>query len=108
MFGMELLAQLDIGATNNFFRTFFSLPDFYWRGFLASSLSSGHLLAFAFLTMIKAPPGIQFKLMKHLITDPAGMYLLRTYAGRYLLRTCMCRWGVSCLRSAFQAGCMVV
>ena len=64
---MELLTQLDIGATNNFFRTFFSLPDFYWRGFLASSLSSGHLLAFAFLTMIKAPPGIQFKLMKHLI-----------------------------------------
>lgn len=78
---MELLTQLDIGATNNFFRTFFSLPDFYWRGFLASSLSSGHLLAFAFLTMIKAPPGIQFKLMKHLITDPAGMYMLRTYAG---------------------------
>ncbi len=81
VFGMELLTQLDIGATNNFFRTFFSLPDFYWRGFLASSLSSGHLLAFAFLTMIKAPPGIQFKLMKHLITDPAGMYMLRTYAG---------------------------
>ena len=36
VFGMELLARLDLGATNDFFRTFFRLPTFYWRGFLAS------------------------------------------------------------------------
>jgi lycopene epsilon-cyclase len=81
---MELLTQLDLAATNDFFKTFFNLPDFYWRGFLASSLSSGQLIVFAMLTMIKAPPSIQIKLMQHMITDPAGRYLLQTYAGRSL------------------------
>ena len=36
MFGMELLAKLDLRHTNLFFATFFRLPDFYWRGFLSS------------------------------------------------------------------------
>ena len=36
VFGMELLAKLDLGHTNAFFATFFRLPDFYWRGFLSS------------------------------------------------------------------------
>ncbi len=31
MFGMELLAQLDLTATHSFFRTFFSLPPYYWK-----------------------------------------------------------------------------
>ena len=84
VFGMELLAQLDIKATNNFFSTFFRLPDSYWRGFLASSLSSGQLIVFAMWMMVRAPPSIQFKLMQHMLTDPAGMYMLRTYAGNRL------------------------
>ena len=40
MFGMELLTRLDLASTNEFFSTFFRLPDTYWRGFLASRLSS--------------------------------------------------------------------
>ena len=38
---MELLCQLDTAATADFFTTFFRLPASFWRGFLASKLSSG-------------------------------------------------------------------
>jgi hypothetical protein len=55
VFGMELLAALDLGMTNQFFNTFFSLPSLYWRGFLGSNLSSAQLVAFAMLTFAIAP-----------------------------------------------------
>ena len=38
---MELLCQLDATNTADFFTTFFRLPSSFWRGFLASKLSSG-------------------------------------------------------------------
>ncbi|KAI8474141.1 MAG: lycopene cyclase protein-domain-containing protein [Monoraphidium minutum] len=81
LFGMELLTQLDLGATNDFFRTFFSLPSFYWRGFLGSSLGSGQLVVFALLTFVLAPVGIKAKLVSHLMTDPSGAYLVQKYLG---------------------------
>lgn len=90
MFGMELLVRLDLAETNAFFRTFFRLPDFYWRGFLASSLSSVQLIAFALLTFVLAPAGIQLALMRHLITHPAGSYLIRHYLGTPLLESTCC------------------
>ena len=82
IFGMELLCQLDVGATADFFTTFFRLPGHYWRGFLASQLSSLDLLGFAAVTFALAPANIKAKLVAHLLTDPAGQYLLRTYTGR--------------------------
>lgn len=81
VFGMELLCQLDLAATKAFFTTFFRLPPSYWRGFLASSLSSTQLLTFALLTFVLAPPSIQAKLVTHLLTHPAGKYLVQRYAG---------------------------
>ena len=72
LFGMELLTQLDLSATNDFFRTFFALPPFYWRGFLGSSLSSGQLIVFALLTFAVAPVGIKAKLVTHLATGARG------------------------------------
>ncbi|GBF93614.1 chloroplast lycopene epsilon-cyclase precursor [Raphidocelis subcapitata] len=81
LFGMELLIQLDLGSTNDFFRTFFALPQTYWRGFLGSSLSSGQLVVFALLTFALAPAGIKGKLVSHLITDPSGAYLAQKYLG---------------------------
>lgn len=72
IFGMELLAQLDLAATNDFFDTFFALPDTYWRGFLGSSLSSAQLLAFAMLTFFVAPPGIKAKLVSFLVSGGAA------------------------------------
>jgi hypothetical protein len=72
LFGMELLTQLDLGATNDFFRTFFALPPYYWRGFLGSNLSSVQLVVFAMLTFVLAPAGIKAKLVSHLLTGEAA------------------------------------
>mmetsp|Transcript_17062 Transcript_17062/g.50951 ORF Transcript_17062/g.50951 Transcript_17062/m.50951 type:complete len:580 (+) Transcript_17062:168-1907(+) len=81
VFGMELLCKLPLASTNQFFATFFKLPGFYWRGFLASRLSSVQLIVFAMLTLVLAPPGIKLALVKHLVGNPAGPYLLRKYIG---------------------------
>jgi hypothetical protein len=78
---MELLATLDLAHTNAFFSTFFRLPDFYWRGFLSSELSSGQLIVFALLTYAMAPLSIKWSLMRHLVNSPAGGYLVRAYLG---------------------------
>ena len=84
VFGMELLCQLDLQHTNQFFGTFFRLPTFFWRGFLGSTLSSVQLLAFAMITYMIAPLGIKAALVAHLTTHPAGVYLLRVYLGAAL------------------------
>lgn len=81
VFGMELLCQLDLQHTNQFFGTFFRLPTFFWRGFLGSTLSSIQLLVFAMITFIIAPVGIKNALVAHLATHPAGQYLMRVYLG---------------------------
>ena len=78
---MELLASLDLASTNDFFRAFFRLPDPLWRGFLASTLGSGRLVVFALATFVLAPPGIKLALARHLVTNPAGAYLIRHYLG---------------------------
>jgi hypothetical protein len=54
VFGMELLASLDLSATNSFFSTFFALPTFFWRGFLASKLTPTDLVGFALVTFLLA------------------------------------------------------
>lgn len=82
VFGMELLASLDLVGTNSFFHTFFRLPRAYWHGFLSCRLSSLALIGFAFTTFVQAPPAIKFKLVHHLMTDPSGKYLLKAYSAR--------------------------
>ncbi|PSC69034.1 lycopene epsilon chloroplastic [Micractinium conductrix] len=82
VFGMELLCQLDSRATSDFFTTFFKLPASYWRGFLASKLSSVDLLSFAMLTFVLAPPNIKAKLVTHFMTDTSGRYMISTYTGK--------------------------
>ena len=52
VFGMELLAELDLDTTNQFFSAFFRLPAPYWQGFLASRLSSARLIVFAAATFM--------------------------------------------------------
>ncbi|GIL85682.1 hypothetical protein Vretimale_13250 [Volvox reticuliferus] len=83
VFGMELLATLDLSSTNDFFNTFFRLPSYYWRGFLASTLSAGQLIAFALVVFTLAPFSIKYKLIEHLMTDPAGGYLIRAYKAQW-------------------------
>ena len=84
VFGMELLCHLDLNNTADFFSTFFALPGSFWRGFLASKLSSVDLLGFAAGTFILAPVNIKAKLVSHLMTDPAGKYLMKVYLGKIL------------------------
>lgn len=79
IFGMELLATLDVTKIHEFFDCFFRLPDRYWRGFLASKLSSVDLMAFAMLTFMQCSTGIRAKLVQHLATDVSGGYMLQTY-----------------------------
>jgi lycopene epsilon-cyclase len=79
IFGMELLTTLDVQYIHEFFHSFFRLPDAYWRGFLASKLSSLDLMKFALLTFIFCTPGIRTRLIQHLLTHPSGRYLVRTY-----------------------------
>ena len=79
VFGMELLCNLDLNNTADFFTTFFALPGWFWKGFLASKLSSIDLLGFAATTFVIAPWNIKSKLVGHLLTDPAGKYLINVY-----------------------------
>eukprot|EP00892_Ulva_mutabilis_P011169 jgi/Ulvmu1/8424/UM043_0002.1 len=79
VFGMELLATLEVQSIHDFFDCFFSLPDFYWRGFLASRLSSVQLLAFAMLTFTTCSMRIRALLMKHLFTNQSGAYMIDAY-----------------------------
>jgi lycopene epsilon-cyclase len=91
---MELLTQLDLAATDDFFRTFFALPSFYWRGFLGSALSSVQLLVFALLTFVIAPLSIKAKLVAHLAVGK-----------RLLGLRCGVAAGV-CLLDELQGGCV--
>lgn len=79
VFGMELLAGLPPKAMNEFFICFFSLPAYFWQGFLGSSLNSFEVLLFAGLFFIKASNNIRFRLMKHLFTNPAALYMADKY-----------------------------
>lgn len=79
LFGLALIIQLDIDGIRTFFRTFFHLPDWMWQGFLGSSLSSADLILFSFYMFIIAPNDMRMCLVKHLLSDPTGVTMIRTY-----------------------------
>ncbi|OVA08403.1 2-oxoacid dehydrogenase acyltransferase [Macleaya cordata] len=72
LFGLELILQLDIEGIRTFFQTFFRLPNWMWKGFLGSSLSSTDLLLFALYMFILAPNSMRMCLVRHLLSDPTG------------------------------------
>lgn len=80
VFGMELLADLNLKEINNFFTTFFALPNKYWTGFLRSGLSSTDLLMFAFVFFLQAPNSMRVRLLEHLVSHPSGREMVVTYA----------------------------
>ena len=82
IFGMELLAKLSLREINEFFETFFILPEKLWRGFLSSKLSSLELLGFALVFFAYAPNTMRFKLLKHLGEHPAGRLMIQTYTAQ--------------------------
>ncbi|KAK4746993.1 hypothetical protein SAY87_026030 [Trapa incisa] len=79
LFGLALIVQLDIEGTRTFFNTFFRLPRWMWWGFLGSSLSSGDLMVFAFYMFLIAPNDLRKALIRHLLSDPTGSTMIRTY-----------------------------
>uniref|UniRef100_A0A7C9DM71 Lycopene epsilon-cyclase n=3 Tax=Opuntia streptacantha TaxID=393608 RepID=A0A7C9DM71_OPUST len=79
LFGLALIVQLDIESTRTFFRTFFQLPKWMWEGFLGSNLSSADLILFAFHMFFIAPNDLRMCLIRHLLSDPTGATMLRTY-----------------------------
>ncbi|XP_026422781.1 lycopene epsilon cyclase, chloroplastic-like isoform X2 [Papaver somniferum] len=79
LFGLELIVQLDIEGIRTFFQTFFGLPDWMWKGFLGSSLSSTDLLLFAVYMFVIAPNSMRKLLVGHLLSDPTGALMVKTY-----------------------------
>ncbi|XP_010656042.1 lycopene epsilon cyclase, chloroplastic-like isoform X1 [Vitis vinifera] len=79
LFGLALILELDIEGIRTFFHTFFRLPNWMWQGFLGSTLSSADLILFAFYMFILAPNQMRMCLIKHLLSDPTGATMLRTY-----------------------------
>lgn len=79
LFGLALIIQLDIDGIRTFFHTFFRLPKWMWQGFLGSSLSSTDLMLFALYMFVIAPKELRMGLIRHLISDPTGATMLRTY-----------------------------
>lgn len=79
LFGLALILQLDIEGIRTFFRTFFRLPNWMWQGFLGSTLSSGDLVLFAFYMFVIAPHEMRMSLVRHLVSDPTGATMIRTY-----------------------------
>uniref|UniRef100_A0A1J3FTY1 Lycopene epsilon cyclase, chloroplastic n=1 Tax=Noccaea caerulescens TaxID=107243 RepID=A0A1J3FTY1_NOCCA len=79
LFGLALIVQLDIQGIRSFFHTFFRLPKWMWRGFLGSTLTSGDLVLFAFYMFVIAPNNLRKGLINHLVSDPTGATMIRTY-----------------------------
>lgn len=79
LFGLALILQLDIEGIRTFFRAFFRLPKWMSQGFLGSSLSSTDLLLFSLYMFIIAPNDLRKSLIRHLLSDPTGATMIRTY-----------------------------
>ncbi|KAG6413863.1 hypothetical protein SASPL_126578 [Salvia splendens] len=79
LFGLALILQLDIEGIRTFFHSFFRLPKWMSQGFLGSTLSSGDLLLFALYMFVIAPNDMRKSLINHLISDPTGGIMVKTY-----------------------------
>ncbi|KAK9805848.1 hypothetical protein WJX73_007733 [Symbiochloris irregularis] len=53
-FGMDVLLQLDLRQTREFFTSFFSLSDYHWQGFLSARLTFPQLIAFGLSLFVNA------------------------------------------------------
>ncbi|KAF7036707.1 hypothetical protein CFC21_047272 [Triticum aestivum] len=79
LFGLALIIQLDNEGIQTFFESFFRLPKWMWRGFLGSTLSSADLMLFALYMFAIAPNTLRMNLVRHLLSDPTGSAMIRTY-----------------------------
>jgi lycopene epsilon-cyclase len=50
-----------------------------WQGFLGSTLSSVDLILFSFYMFAIAPNKLRMNLVRHLLSDPTGSTMIKTY-----------------------------
>jgi len=55
-FGQDVLLKLDLQGTREFFESFFTLPAFFWQGFLSANLDFWNLIRFGLALFINANP----------------------------------------------------
>eukprot|EP00216_Chloropicon_sp_CCMP2111_P006022 CAMPEP_0198235352 /NCGR_PEP_ID=MMETSP1446-20131203/1261_1 /TAXON_ID=1461542 ORGANISM="Unidentified sp, Strain CCMP2111" /NCGR_SAMPLE_ID=MMETSP1446 /ASSEMBLY_ACC=CAM_ASM_001112 /LENGTH=562 /DNA_ID=CAMNT_0043916489 /DNA_START=190 /DNA_END=1878 /DNA_ORIENTATION=+ len=78
-FGMELLALLDVRSIDDFFLSFFKLPDFLWRGFLAAELDAGQIIFFALSVFVICPFQMKGRLVGHLFGSEVGRHVIEKF-----------------------------
>lgn len=74
---MTLEEKFTFFLSNCLFRSF--VKSRMWWGFLGSSLSSVDLIMFAFYMFAIAPNSMRMRLIKHLLSDPTGATMIKTY-----------------------------
>ncbi|KAK3161105.1 hypothetical protein QOZ80_1BG0071910 [Eleusine coracana subsp. coracana] len=79
LFGLALIIQLNNEGIQTFFDAFFRVPKWMWRGFLGSTLSSVDLILFSFYMFAIAPNKLRMNLVRHLLSDPTGSTMIKTY-----------------------------
>eukprot|EP00873_Tetraselmis_striata_P010501 jgi/Tetstr1/430765/TSEL_020550.t1 len=67
-FGQDVLLKLDLQGTRDFFDSFFTLNDFFWRGFLSAHLDLPNLIKFGLALFVNACPDAKFNILSKGIT----------------------------------------
>ncbi len=63
LFGLENIMRLDSYKINRFFRSFFTLPDAFWNGYLSDRLNHPELLQTMTRLFLKAPWDVKISLI---------------------------------------------
>lgn len=74
-FGMDVLLQLNLEETRNFFNAFFSLSDYNWHGFLSARLGFLQLIGFGLSLFANSSNQSRLDLLQKGLPGLAGMLL---------------------------------
>jgi len=72
-FGMDVLLELDLRRTREFFSAFFTMSDYHWHGFLSTRLSFTQLLGFGVALFFSASSDARLNLLKQGVPGLARM-----------------------------------
>lgn len=67
-FGQDVLLKLDLQGTRDFFDSFFTLSDHFWRGFLSAHLDLPNLIKFGLALFLNACPDAKFNILSKGVT----------------------------------------
>lgn len=72
---MDVLLQLDLAQTRDFFSSFFSLSDYHWQGFLSARLTFPQLIGFGVSLFVHASNAARANL---LVKGIPGLFVMLT------------------------------